>query len=345
VTAPDRSPEVARLVEVADGVYAYTQPDGGWCLSNAGVVRDGTATVLVDTAATRSRALRLRRAVTSLAPGGPDLLVNTHHHGDHTFGNYVFARPVVGHELARQEMAEAGLGLTQLWPDVDWGEISLRLPDLTFRDQMTIHVGQIRLELLYVGPAHTTNDVVVWIPDREVLFAGDVAMSGARTRGLSNPSGPRPAAMSMPPSGPGGDWVQWYPSAVRIAVTSVASPCPANSSPMRAVIWSRATCSMSAVSSGVSTSLSVPVSAGDSAGVATPPLPYTGTLAPGSVPALSRYSSRATALFFDGAKIDMAEPSVNSRSCLTADRGRSVRCQSTCTTCRLSGSGSSARYV
>jgi len=47
-------------------------------------------------------------------------LVNTHHHGDHTFGNDVFgAVTIVAHHAARTEMAESGLGLTMLWPQVD----------------------------------------------------------------------------------------------------------------------------------------------------------------------------------------------------------------------------------
>lgn len=179
MTRSDCSPESARLVEVADGVYAYIQPDGGWCLSNAGVIGDGSGTAVVDTAATHARALRLRQAVASLTPHAPDVVINTHHHGDHTFGNQVFAGPVVAHELARREMAESGLGLTQLWPDVEWGEITLKLPSVTFRDELTLHVGQLRVELIHVGPAHTSNDTVVWIPDRGVLFVGDVAMAGA----------------------------------------------------------------------------------------------------------------------------------------------------------------------
>jgi cyclase len=167
------------LQEVADGVFAYLQPDGGWCLNNAGVIAGGGTAVLVDTAATQSRARRLRDTVATIAV--PDLLINTHHHGDHVFGNALFAPPatIVAQELTRAEMIEAGFGLRKLWPAVDWGDLPLVLPTLTFRDALTIHVGDLRLEVQHVGPAHTTNDVVVWVPDRGVLFAGDVVMAGA----------------------------------------------------------------------------------------------------------------------------------------------------------------------
>ncbi len=167
------------MAEVADGVYAYIQPAGGWCLNNAGVLAGGDGTVVIDTVATVSRALRLRESVEAIGAGPVRTLVNTHHHGDHTFGNDVFgAVTIVAHHAARTEMAESGLGLTALWPQVDWGEVRLALPTLTFEGRLTLHVGDRPAELVHVGPAHTTNDVVVWLPGDRVLFAGDVAMSG-----------------------------------------------------------------------------------------------------------------------------------------------------------------------
>lgn len=169
----------AVLEEVADGVFAYVQPDGGWCLNNAGLVVDGGESALVDTAATEARARRLRQSVLGVSPRAPRVVVNTHFHGDHTFGNFVFPEAVVvGHERARTEMAAAGLHLTGLWPDVRWGDLELALPTLTFPSAMTLHVGSLTAELVHVGPAHTTNDTVVWLPERSVLFTGDLVMSG-----------------------------------------------------------------------------------------------------------------------------------------------------------------------
>ncbi|GAB1644471.1 MBL fold metallo-hydrolase [Krasilnikovia sp. MM14-A1259] len=168
-----------RLVEVADGVFAYLQLPGGWCVSNAGVVAGADTLMVVDTLATEVRARRLHDAVAGL--GGPRrIVVNTHHHGDHNFGNHVFdTATVVAHERARTEMAGTGLALTGLWPDVEWGDVRVTLPTLTFRDRITVHVGDRVAELIHVGPAHTTNDVVVWLPQERVLFAGDVVLSGA----------------------------------------------------------------------------------------------------------------------------------------------------------------------
>jgi cyclase len=181
LTSTRTAPTAELVQEVADGVYAYVQSDGGWCLNNAGIIADRGECALIDTAATEERARRLQRAVARVSPNPPRVVVNTHFHGDHSFGNFVFAETavVIAHERCRTEMAAAGLHLTGLWPDVCWGEISLALPALTYRDRLTLYVGGIAAELWHVGPAHTTNDTAVWLPDRGVLFAGDLAMAGA----------------------------------------------------------------------------------------------------------------------------------------------------------------------
>ncbi|MGP4001282.1 MBL fold metallo-hydrolase [Streptomyces sp. 8N706] len=168
------------VTEVADGVYAYVQPDGSWCLNNAGlVVGDDSRSLLVDTAATERRARLLRDEVLRRSPLPPCVVVNTHFHGDHTFGNSLFPEAlVVAHERTRVEMSAAGLHLTGLWPDVCWGDIELTLPHFTYRESMTLHIGGVRAELMHIGPAHTTNDTVVWLPEQRVLFTGDLVMSG-----------------------------------------------------------------------------------------------------------------------------------------------------------------------
>ncbi|NDZ79374.1 MBL fold metallo-hydrolase [Streptomyces sp. SID10853] len=167
------------MEEVAEHVYAYVQPDGGWCLNNAGVITAGGESALVDTAATERRARALRAAALSLESAPPRIVVNTHSHGDHTFGNCVFPEAVVvGHSGTRTEIKQAGLHLTGLWPDVCWGDITVTPPTLTYEDRLTLHVGPVRVELMSAGAAHTINDTVVWLPDQRVLFTGDVVMSG-----------------------------------------------------------------------------------------------------------------------------------------------------------------------
>jgi cyclase len=61
---------------------------------------------------------------------------------------------------------------------VEWGEIQVRAPFVTFTDRLTVWVDELRVDLLFVGPAHTTNDVVAWVPERRTLFAGDLVFNG-----------------------------------------------------------------------------------------------------------------------------------------------------------------------
>ncbi|NGO69835.1 MBL fold metallo-hydrolase [Streptomyces boncukensis] len=169
-----------RFEEVAEGAYAFVQPDGGWCLSNAGVLPGRELTVVVDTAATVARARRLRAETDRLRGGSRLAVVNTHQHGDHTFGNCVFTPEalVIGHHTARADVLESGLGLQRLWPDVPWGPVEVAPPQVTYAERMTLHREDGRIELIHPGPAHTTGDTVVWLPDRGVLYTGDIVMNG-----------------------------------------------------------------------------------------------------------------------------------------------------------------------
>jgi cyclase len=181
LAAPDAAPPPPPYTQaLADGVHAFVQPDGGWCLGNAGIIAGDGMTALVDTAATESRAKLLRDAAAALTPHPPTLVVTTHHHGDHHFGNALFApaATVVGSAATRAVMAEKGTALRYVWPKTPWGDLPLALPSLTFEDRLTLHVGGIRVELYELGIAHTAGDTVAWLPEQRVLFAGDVVLPG-----------------------------------------------------------------------------------------------------------------------------------------------------------------------
>src|SRR5215469_11591632 len=118
--------------------------------------------------------------VESLDVGSIRTIVNTHFHGDHVFGNGLMGHDVtiVAHELTRYDIVATGLGLTRLWPAVTWGCVAPIAPTVTFTDRLTLHQGDLTIELIHVGTAHTTGDVVAWLPDERILFTGDVAFSG-----------------------------------------------------------------------------------------------------------------------------------------------------------------------
>ena len=167
----------AELIEIADRVYAYVQPDGSWYINNTGFVVGSRAVVSIDACATerRTRAYLDQIAAVSTAP--VTTLINTHHHGDHTYGNSVFGDvTIIGHENCRTELIRFGLlGNTGLWDPVDWGTLTLAPPTVTFDDRLRVWSDDLPIEISYVGqPAHTTNDSLVWLPEQQVLFCGDV---------------------------------------------------------------------------------------------------------------------------------------------------------------------------
>jgi 2-keto-4-pentenoate hydratase/2-oxohepta-3-ene-1,7-dioic acid hydratase in catechol pathway/glyoxylase-like metal-dependent hydrolase (beta-lactamase superfamily II) len=197
--APARVPYSRGLHQVADRVWAWTLPDGGYGWSNAGLVAGDGASLLVDTlfdlALTREM-LTAMKPLTDRAPISDALI--THSNGDHTHGNQLLDESVriiaaqgtadeIAHGMAPEMLAmvqTANLGpvATRYARDrfghFDFSGIKLRNADQTFDGDLTIEVGGRQINLLNLGPAHTAADTVVHVPDAGVLFGGDLLFIG-----------------------------------------------------------------------------------------------------------------------------------------------------------------------
>ncbi|HET9256702.1 MAG TPA: MBL fold metallo-hydrolase [Pseudonocardiaceae bacterium] len=177
----DSSAAAVRIEELATGVFAYIQPGGSWWINNCGFLTAGERTVLIDTCATEQRTRRLLAEVGRVTATAVSTVVNTHHHGDHTNGNYLTgAATIIGHRITRELMIAAGIQrYEQAFEGITWGGLRLRPPDVTFEDALTLYAGQTRVELRWAGhAAHTTSDVLVWLPEQSILFAGDLVVNG-----------------------------------------------------------------------------------------------------------------------------------------------------------------------
>lgn len=169
------------IEEVSPGVFAYIQLDGTWFLNNAGFIVGRDAVTVVDTTGTESRARAFHAAVRGVTSNPVQALINTHSHADHTHGNFMFApdAAIIGHELCREEVLRGSLAaIKAAFPNGDFGEVPYVAPNVTFSDRLTVWVDELRVELIFVGPAHTTNDVIAWLPERKVLFSGDLVFNG-----------------------------------------------------------------------------------------------------------------------------------------------------------------------
>ncbi|MGH9017709.1 MAG: MBL fold metallo-hydrolase [Acidimicrobiales bacterium] len=170
-----------RTEEVADGVYAYVQPDGSWWINNTGFAVGSSGVLCIDTCATEARTRAFLAAVDGVAGPGRRTLVNTHHHGDHTNGNCLLPyATIIGHEHCRTSVLQTGiLRPDGLFETVEWGGLDPAAPFVTFERRLNVYVDDLLVELHHFGTAaHTTNDVVAWIPERKVLFTGDLVFHG-----------------------------------------------------------------------------------------------------------------------------------------------------------------------
>lgn len=165
------------LEEIGEDVYAYVQPDGSWWINNTGFMVGSRGVVSVDACSTEARTRAYLDAIAGVTDRPVRTLVNTHHHGDHTFGNYLFpSATIVGQERSRTAIQAWGAPRSApFWTEVDWGDVELAPPFLTFDESVTVYVDELRCEVRHLGmPAHTDNDAVVWLPERKVLFSGDL---------------------------------------------------------------------------------------------------------------------------------------------------------------------------
>lgn len=173
--------EQGRVAEVADRVFAYVQPDGGWFVNNTGFLVGRNGVVSIDTCATADRTTAYLRAIADVTDRPVRTLVNTHHHGDHTYGNYLLpGATIVGHERVREALLAWGSPPEpRHWEAVEWGDVELAPPFLTYDHKVRIYVDELRCEVRYVGrPAHTLADSTVWLPEERLLFAGDLLFNG-----------------------------------------------------------------------------------------------------------------------------------------------------------------------
>lgn len=186
------------LQDLGNGLYAWLQPDGSWGWSNAGLVVDGDQALLVDTLFDEpltAAMLEAMRDATGIAPQGIGQLVNTHANGDHTHGNALVPNAqVIASSAAAREMAElppqlvaqlmagaragalgpAGEMLVEVFAPFDLATARGRAPTHTFDDEMTVTVGDKRVDLKRLGPAHTAGDVAVHVPGDRTVFTGDI---------------------------------------------------------------------------------------------------------------------------------------------------------------------------
>jgi len=183
------------LHEIGSGCWAWLQPDGSWGFSNAGLVTDGEASLLVDTLFDLKLTGEMLAAMRDAAPAAReiDTVVNTHANGDHCYGNAlvkdatILASKACAEEMqelpasalaalaaAAPQLGEAGKFLQEIFGRFEFEGIESVLPNRTFEGELRWKVGDKELRLLEVGPAHTKGDVLVHSLADRTVFTGDI---------------------------------------------------------------------------------------------------------------------------------------------------------------------------
>lgn len=172
------------LREIAPSVYAYIQAGGpgrdNVSVSDAGIIVGDDGVMVIDTLTAPIHAEKFIAAIRKVTDKPFRHVINTHHHGDHVNGNqYFMPAEIVGHPYCREEVLKMVPG-PALWPKRDgWAEGTeprrIVPPVTTFENTMTYHYGKTVVELIFMGPAHTYGDIVAYLPQHKILFAGDIA--------------------------------------------------------------------------------------------------------------------------------------------------------------------------
>jgi cyclase len=180
------------LCEIAEDVYACLQADRGLGTSNSGLINRGGGLV-VDTFWDLPHTRQLIENYARVWKGAARRVVNTHHNGDHCWGNQLFpGAEIIGHRLCAAAMAKerpemmqvlqsaadsddaALAALARALRDWDFTGIEPTPPTTLFDRTLEFDLDGVQVQLIYVGPAHTAGDVIVHVPERRVLFAGDI---------------------------------------------------------------------------------------------------------------------------------------------------------------------------
>jgi cyclase len=169
------------IEEVAPNVYAYVQAFGELGVSNAGLLLDKDGNMAVDALMVPSMTKRFLESIKKVTKKPVSRLVNTHHHIDHSGGNFLFRdAEIISHTHCRNEMVRAGLAVEAYQQRIprfakEFPKLKPKVPTVTFEDQMIFHQSGRDVELRHLGPAHTFGDAFVYVPNDKLLFAGDLA--------------------------------------------------------------------------------------------------------------------------------------------------------------------------
>jgi cyclase len=153
------------LRQIIPGHYVYSS--GTY---NSGIIVTSEGVVVLDALNSEAVARAQREAIASTIRQPVRVLVSSTFHNNYSKGNVAYADVLkIGHENYRTDLLE----LMQR-EKVPAGEQQARLPNQTFRDRMTLHLGGKEIQILYVGRAHTRGDSIIFVPQDRIVYLSEL---------------------------------------------------------------------------------------------------------------------------------------------------------------------------
>ncbi|MGH1360831.1 MAG: MBL fold metallo-hydrolase [Burkholderiaceae bacterium] len=164
--------------EIGSGLWAFTAQGD----PNSGIIIGDESVMVIEAQATPRLANLVIEKVRSVTDKPISHVVLTHYHAVRVLGAAAYRAPnIIMTDRARAMVAERGQedwdSEFERFPRLFEGHESimgLTWPTTTFSDQMTVYLGKRRVDLMFLGRAHTAGDCVVHVPDQNVMFSGDV---------------------------------------------------------------------------------------------------------------------------------------------------------------------------
>ena len=166
------------FTEIGDGLYAFTAEGD----PNSGVIIGDDSVMVIEAQATPRLAQKVIDCIRDVTDKPISHLALTHYHAVRVLGASAFmADNIIMSDKARSMVVERG---QEDW-DSEFGRFprlfqghesipGLTWPTTTFSEKMTVFLGNRRVDLMHLGRAHTAGDIVIHVPDQNVMFTGDI---------------------------------------------------------------------------------------------------------------------------------------------------------------------------
>lgn len=165
-----------RKERVTENVFVFTSEL--YAQVTAGAIITSEGTVVIDTLPFPRETREMLEFLRAESKRGIRYVINTHHHADHVYGNYLFEEAdIISGERCREVMRKSGeKNLAEAKAQTpELAEVTLRLPNISFPDKLTLHLGDRVMRLMPL-PGHTLDGIGVYVEGDKILFAGDAVM-------------------------------------------------------------------------------------------------------------------------------------------------------------------------